>query len=92
MHVMRTEIVEQIDSIIVGGHKDLLYMFDKRILFPILKWEHHKNTNELLIGTLEEHVSIWDVRKLYQKSTINNNNNISVVDSYIGMSTFIKHI
>jgi len=70
-----------IDSIVVGGHRGSLNMFDQRIPFPILKWDHgqsriwkleyHETKRQLLVGTLEGHISIWDVRKLYNRSTLN---------------------
>lgn len=69
-----------IDSLVVGGQKGSLNMFDQRIPFPILKWDHgqsriwklqyHAASRQLLVGTLEGHVSVWDVRKLYARSTL----------------------
>ena len=69
-----------IDAIVVGGHRGSLNMFDQRIPFPILKWDHgqsrvwklsyHAPKRQLLVGTLEGHVSVWDVRKLYDRSTL----------------------
>ncbi len=76
-----------IDSIVVGGHRGSLNMFDQRIPFPILKWDHgqsriwkleyHAPKRQLLVGTLEGHVSIWDVRKLYDRSTLSTHHDVA---------------
>ena len=71
--------------IFVGGSKGSLHLFDTRVNFACIKWEHGNSrimnldyfnkTNELLIGSLDGNVSIWDVRMLHRSSKILNSLN-----------------
>ena len=82
------EYAQDLSALIVGGHKGIIQVFDKRLPSAIAKWEHHtsriwklsycESSKELMVATLAGNLSVWDLRKLNVPKT----NRVSASKSY----------